>query len=102
MESNLHVLKTKAYTIVYGGLFAIFVAVIVLSSILPLTILGTPKVLLLFVLAVIVWYALLIKAVPKCQNCGMGFFSLIEIGSFPVVIRPWVGNTCSSCGAPLK
>jgi hypothetical protein len=102
MESNLKELRNKAYSVAYGGLFALFVITFVSSMVLPQEILGLPKSLVLFVVAVVIWYALLVKAMPRCPNCGMGLFSIIEIGRFPVVLRSWVGDTCSKCGAPLK
>jgi len=102
MEENLKELRKKAYSVVYGSLFALFIIAFLLNIALPQVVLGLPKSVMIFGVIVIFWYAILVKAVPRCPNCGMGLFSIIEVGRLPIFLKSWVGKECSRCGAPLK
>ena len=102
MDADLQNLRTRAYAVAYLGLLAIFVLTLALIAILPEEIFGAPTSFVVFVVAVLVWFAILIIAVPRCPKCNMGYFSMIEIAKVPILVRSWVGEKCSRCGASLK
>jgi hypothetical protein len=36
--------------------------------------------------------------VPRCEKCGLGYFSLVEVFGVPIMAKSWVGSTCPRCG----
>jgi hypothetical protein len=98
-ESNQ---RQKAYAVLYGSLFAIFIIGAVLIALLPRDIAGFPSGYLVFILAVFAWFTVLMRYVPRCPNCGLGYFSMVEVGRFPVIAKSWVGSHCYGCGKELK
>ncbi len=102
MEQDLRQLRGKAYAAAYLGLILIFVLSGALYKFLPSSVASLPKEVLIAGMALAFWLFLLIKMVPRCPSCGMGLFSIIEIGRVPITVRSWVGDSCSRCGAALK
>jgi len=102
MESNLNKLRPKAYAVLYGSIIALFILGILLGQLLPETFFGAPKFLMLGLVLGALWLVILVKAIPRCPKCGTGLFSFVEFYRFPIIMRSWVGKTCSGCGAPLK
>jgi hypothetical protein len=94
-ESNQ---RQNAYTILYGSLVAIVCFVVLFISVLPKEVAGMPVRSIIPVIALFVWMYVLTKFIPRCPNCGLGLFSIIEIGRVPVVLKSWVGNQCPGCG----
>ena len=102
MSEDLKTVRANAYTAMYGGLFGLFLLIIILSSLLPSEILGVPKFHTLGILAIFLWLTYVTKVIPRRPKCGMGLFSIIEIKHVPVVMKSWLGNSCSKCGHSLK
>lgn len=42
------------------------------------------------------------KTIPRCPSCNYGIYSLVEKKGYPLVLKPWSGNKCGSCGAKFK
>ena len=102
MKTDLQQLRAKAYGVVYIGLFSLLAVSGTLYELLPSSVGGLPKGAVIAGIALPIWLLLLIKMVPRCPNCGMGLFSILEISRVPIIVRSWVGDSCSGCGATLK
>ena len=98
-ESNQ---RPKAYGVLYGSFFAILPAHFVLMAVLPEKIAGFRSFDLVSIAAVFAWLILLVRFVPRCPNCGLGYFSVIEAKRFPVIFMGWVSRHCFGCGKELK
>ena len=94
--------RHKAYAVLYGSLVAIFIIGAVLIAVLPQKIAGFPSGYLIFILAAFAWFTVLMRFIPRCPNCGLGYFSMVEIGRFPVLVKSWVGTHCYGCGKELE
>jgi len=95
-------LRTRAYTVLYGGLIGLVLFAFVLGHMLPPQIMGMPKLPVMGVIVLVSWFVFLTKAMPRCSRCGMGVLSLVEVGRVPVIVKSWVGSHCSRCGAGLE
>ncbi len=95
-------MRNKAYSRMYGGLIILFRLALGLRGVLPNDILGVPRFVLILTAIIVFWFLILIKLIPKCSKCGMGMFSIVELGYFPVILKPWVGTNCAGCGESLK
>lgn len=86
----------------YGSLVALFLAGSVLIAVLPQQILGFPSGYLVFIGVAFAWFTVLVRFLPRCPNCGLGYFSMLEVKRFPVIAKSWVGSHCYGCGKELK
>lgn len=51
----------------------------------------------------VVFFAYVLKkTIPRCPSCNHGIYSLVEMYNFPLVLKPWSGDKCRSCGAKFK
>ena len=94
--------RHKAYVVLYGSLVVIFIIGAVLMAVLPHEIAGLPSAFVVFILSASAWFTVLVRFVPRCPNCGLGYFSMLEIKRFPVIAKSWVGSHCYGCGKELK
>jgi len=102
VASGCSTLRTRAYTVLYGGLIGLVVFAFVLGHVLPPEIMGMPKEPVTGFIVLASWFVFLTKAIPRCSRCGMGVLSLVEVGRVPVIVKSWVGSHCSRCGAELE
>jgi hypothetical protein len=91
-------IKSRAYSLMYGSLLALFVFASMLNFVLPPIFLGIPKFVFIAIVVGIIWLVVLAKFLPRCPQCGLGVFSYFEIAKIPVIVRSWVGSNCSRCG----
>lgn len=54
------------------------------------------------VILLLIWAVVISAYIPKCQKCGLGYFSEIEMLGFPLVPKFQLGNRCSHCGHAHK
>ena len=86
--------RNTAYAIFFGGGAAAIACGMLLSCFLN----TVP--LILGVIALI-WMLVLRYLIPRCRSCGSGYFSVLEIARFPVIIISWFGLHCFQCGERL-
>lgn len=94
--------RQKAYEVLYGSLIVIFLIGAVVIVVLPQEIAGFTSGYFVFILAAFAWFTVLMRFVPRCPNCGLGYFSMVEFRRFPVIAKSWVGSHCYGCGKELK
>lgn len=98
-ESNK---RSQAYAVIWGALLFFFITVMVLLGVVPPTIFGVSSALLVSALAGFAFVAVIYRFVPRCTLCGLGYFSLVELGGVPIIMKSWVGARCVRCGNSLR
>jgi hypothetical protein len=38
----------------------------------------------------------------SCPNCGKSLYVMVYFGKVPIIVKTWVSQTCTHCGARLK
>jgi hypothetical protein len=38
----------------------------------------------------------------SCPNCGKNLYVMVYFGRVPMILKPWVSQSCTHCGARLK
>ena len=94
--------RGRAYEILFGSLVSLFFVGALLSALLPEYIGGLPRTFIIVAVVGSGWAFVLIKLIPRCPHCGLGYFSVVEIKRFPILARSWVGSHCAGCGKELK
>ena len=86
----------------YGSLIALFLVGLVLIAVLPEQILGFPSGYSVFIALASGWFLVMMRFIPRCPNCDLGYFSVLEIKRFPVIAKSSVSHHCYGCGKELK
>ena len=95
-------IQTRAWNSLIKGLFLIALLFLLLVLLLPDNIFFISSFYFIGAIVLITWMVYLAKAIPRCNNCGYGVFSIFEINNVPVIVKSIVGKHCSNCGATLK
>lgn len=98
MTNDVSTLRQKANKIALGSLLGIFLVLLFFIYALPNKVFGIPSSLIVFVMGATLWLYVVIRLIPRCPNCGLGLFSVVEIGRVPVIVKSWVGKNCYGCG----
>ena len=86
----------------YGSLSTIIPVHFVLMGVLPEEVAGFRSFDLVSIVVFFAQYIFLVRFVPRCPNCGLGYFSVVEVKRFPIIYRGWVSRHCFGCGKELK
>ncbi len=79
-----------------------FIIIVVLINILPKTLFGLPAGFFIILVVGGSWFFFITKKIRRCEICGYGLFSIIEIRNIPIILRSWVASHCSGCGKRLN
>jgi hypothetical protein len=96
---SLSFAKRKFWRISFGAAIVLIVVVVAFGE---FHVLGLKIAPLIALASILGWFYLLYKFSPRCQNCGQGIYSVIEVGRVPLVVRWPHGEKCLSCGKNLN
>ena len=102
MGSRGNKTRRKAYTVLSIGMVALIPLIMILSVVLPPVIIGVSSNIVAIAIVGIIWIAFFTKYVPRCPKCGLGYFSILEIGKVPIIVTTRFGTKCYGCGANLN
>ena len=102
MAIDYDTFKSRATIALYGSLLVLFLVMLLFLALIPDEILGISKNFIMVSTLVIGWFFILLKVLPRCPNCGMGVYSLIEYKRVPIFVKSWISKRCSGCGVAYE